>query len=109
MPPQWAAVQLLNSEVLIADSWIIDPFKDNFGSLVWTSALENKTVLIIHSFIETIKCQLRRRDEIFPNSKVLPPFKAKFVRSVMSLGNLTPHKVNHFWKLKFLVSLGCIH
>jgi hypothetical protein len=59
----------------------------------WSKCLRNKIVLIVHPFIDSIKCQLRRRDLIFPYAPdVLPPFEVKFVKSFQCLGETKlPH------------------
>lgn len=55
-------------------------FYDN----VWTTALANKKVLIIHPFIDTICKQYAKRDLLFDSEK-LPTFKSiDFVRAVQS-------------------------
>lgn len=46
--------------------------------------LEGKTVLILHRFIDSIKCQIEKdevREKIFPGTKILPKFKAKYVKA----------------------------
>ena len=60
----------------------------------WSSCLRNKTVLIVHPFVDTIKCQLARRELIFPHSpNTLPPFRVKFVKSFQCIGEQPlPHR-----------------
>ena len=52
----------------------------------WTEALENKKVLIVYPFIETIKKQYKKRTKLFANPKVLPKFTLKTLSTVQSLG-----------------------
>ena len=60
----------------------------------WSACLRNKTVLIVHPFVESIKCQLRRRELLFPYApETLPPFTFKFVKSFQCMGEQPlPHK-----------------
>jgi len=60
----------------------------------WSACLRNKVVLVIHPFIDSIKCQLLRRTEIFPSSPdILPPFEVKFVKSFQCIGEEPlPHR-----------------
>lgn len=57
----------------------------------WSRYLENKTVLIVHGFISSIKCQMKRRKLLFSNPQMLPHFTAKFVKMPQCLGRKTPH------------------
>lgn len=51
----------------------------------WSKHLENKKVLIIHPFINSIKRQLEKKDEVWPNRELLPKFKAvSFLKAVQS-------------------------
>jgi hypothetical protein len=65
-----------------------------FPSGPWSECLRNKTVLIVHPFVESIRCQLRRRDLLFPHSPdTLPPFNVKFVKSFQCMGEQPlPHR-----------------
>ncbi|GGG42524.1 hypothetical protein GCM10011414_10120 [Croceivirga lutea] len=51
----------------------------------WSKALENKKVLIIHPFTETIKNQYLKRSLLFKNQDVLPNFDLKVIKSVQSI------------------------
>jgi len=57
----------------------------------WTSALHGKTVLIIHPFIDSIKCQMRRRQALFRDPNVLPNMTVKYIKTVQSMLNLAPN------------------
>ena len=47
--------------------------------------LENKKVLIIHPFIDTILSQYNFREKIFENKDILPKFDIETVKAVQSL------------------------
>lgn len=53
----------------------------------WTSALEGKTVLVIHPYDESITAQYARREKIFPGKNILPAFTLKTIRAVQSIAN----------------------
>jgi len=57
----------------------------------WSRALQGKTVLVIHPFIESIECQMRRRETLFKDPSVLPEMTLKYIRTVQSLGYAQPH------------------
>jgi hypothetical protein len=54
----------------------------------WTRVLENKKVLVIHPFVESIKHQYEtNRDKLFKDPMVLPRFKElRLIKAVQSLG-----------------------
>ena len=52
----------------------------------WSQMLYNKTVLVIHPFIDSIEKQLKNRDNFFENKEVLPNFELKTLRAVQSAG-----------------------
>jgi hypothetical protein len=60
----------------------------------WVKALENKKVLVIHPFAETIQRQYLRRKKLFTNSDWLPEFKLMTMRSTQSLSG-TPLSTGH--------------
>ncbi len=51
----------------------------------WTEALEEKKVLVISPFEETIKSQYQKRDLLFKNPKILPEFDLVFYKAVQGL------------------------
>ncbi|SFB69888.1 hypothetical protein SAMN04487907_101135 [Zunongwangia mangrovi] len=62
----------------------LEPF---WLDLPWTKALENKRVLVIHPFSETILAQYEKRKNIFENSNILPEFKSlDVIKAVQTLG-----------------------
>jgi hypothetical protein len=58
----------------------------------WSSQLRGKSVLVIHPFVDTIKSQFEKRDLLFDNKDVLPPFGLTTYKPVQtSGGNLSNH------------------
>jgi hypothetical protein len=53
----------------------------------WTIYLENKKVLVIHPFEESIRYQYNRRELLFKNPKILPKFELKTIKAVQSLAD----------------------
>ncbi len=65
----------------------IEPF---FAQFPWTKALENKKVLIVHPFVESIGSQFERREELFPERNFLPNFELVLVRSPITANSGYP-------------------
>jgi len=59
----------------------LEPF---FTAQPWTWALENKKVLVVHPFVETIKSQYARREKLFDNG-LLPAFDLEVIPAVQSI------------------------
>lgn len=53
----------------------------------WTKALENKRILVIHPFADTIQKQYHKRELLFENNDILPRFSSlQVIKAVQSLG-----------------------
>jgi hypothetical protein len=50
----------------------------------WTESLKGRTVLVVHPFVESIAAQYARRDRLFADSRVLPEFTLKTLKTVGS-------------------------
>ena len=75
--PQATGIPLVNLEPFTFDA-------------PWTSALEGKTVLLVHPFEATIRQQYAQRDRLFKDARILPGFTLKTYKTVQSLaGNTT--------------------
>lgn len=51
----------------------------------WTAALEGSKVLVIHPFRQSIESQYARRERLFTNPEVLPPFDLQVMAPVQSI------------------------
>lgn len=71
--------ELSNARKVVLED--IEPF---FCTRPWTRALENKTVLVVHPFAETIETQFKKRELLFENN-LLPSFKLKTIKAVQSV------------------------
>lgn len=71
----------------------------------WTSALEGKTVLVVHPFSESIKKQYKRRELLFENKKVLPEFKLKTIKAVQSIAGERTEFSDWFESLDYMKDL----
>lgn len=57
----------------------------------WTEWLAGKNVLVVQPFEDTIKFQYSRREKLFEDPRVLPPFNLKTTKAVQSVAkNKTP-------------------
>lgn len=62
----------------------LDPF---WSELPWTRILEDKRILIVHPFAESIQSQYEKRKFLFKKEKTLPTFKSiQTIKAVQSLG-----------------------
>ena len=70
-----------NNPILIP-SRAIEPY---YHDTPWSSHLEEKKVLIVHPFVQSIQNQLAQRERIWPGKRVLPEFQSvQFVKSIQS-------------------------
>lgn len=68
----------------------------------WTIALENKKVLVVHPFVETIASQYNNRENIFEDKRILPKYELILLRAVQSnAGGEVPFK-DWFEALKYM-------
>jgi FkbM family methyltransferase len=68
----------------------LEPFY--FPNEPWSEQLKGKTVLIVHAFVDSIKCQINRREQLFPKTEILPDFNSvKYVQMFQCMGGATPH------------------
>jgi hypothetical protein len=99
------------SEIDILGSWLTNefvisdylkrakkvPLKDlepYYHKSPWSSALANKTVLVIHPFAKSIEAQYKNRDLLFENKHVLPSFELKTIKAVQSIAGNKPEDFN---------------
>ena len=62
---------------------LLNPF---FAQKPWTMALENKKILVVHPYSQTIESQYNKRDLLFENRHILPDYDLKTIQAVQSLG-----------------------
>jgi hypothetical protein len=67
-----------SKKVMLED---LEPF---FTPNPWTLALENKKVLVVHPFVETIKSQYQKREQLFEKG-LLPAFDLEVIPAVQSI------------------------
>jgi len=71
---------LINTEKVWLD--YLNPFLSNNP---WSRVLENKKVLVVHPFVNTIKSQYQNREYLFKNKNVLPKFELITLKAVQSI------------------------
>jgi hypothetical protein len=69
-PGEKALIRACGAIPLYTDFSSLSPF---FSDKPWTAALEGKRVFIVSPFLDTIKCQMLKRAQLWPNHAVLPP------------------------------------
>lgn len=73
---------------------LLEPF---WSQHPWTSALENKKILVIHPFAETIQKQYASRLFLFKNQQILPTFKSLVViKAIQTLGGANENYADWF-------------
>lgn len=89
----------LRNDVINVHLECLYPF---FVKRPWTSALRGKRVLVIHPFVETIKCQHEQHDKLFKNPDIYPDYTLLTFKAVQSnAGAEVPFK-NWFEALKYM-------
>ena len=68
-------------QALITRLWSLEPYR--FPN-PWTKALQNKKVLVIHPFSNTIEQQYKVRNQIWNMKEVLPEFELQTIRAVQT-------------------------
>jgi hypothetical protein len=64
----------------------IEPY---YSAHPWSKSLENKKVLVVHPFQESIESQYKKRRLLFANQDVLPDFDLITVKAVQSIAKST--------------------
>jgi len=65
------------------DLELLNPY---FSKVPWTKALENKKILVIHLFAQSIEKQYKKRELLFENKDILPSFELKTIQAIQTLG-----------------------
>lgn len=68
----------------------------------WTTALKNRTVLVVHPFESSIVQQYGKRSLLFADGRMLPPFTLKTLKAVQSLGGGASGFFNWFQALEWM-------
>jgi hypothetical protein len=99
----------------IANLTFIEPY---YFENPWSKALEDKKVLVIHPFSDTIKSQYQKRHLLYKNPDILPEFELSLIKSVQTVaGNKSEfstwfHALNSMFeqamKIQFDIAIiGC--
>ena len=64
-----------------------EPYNPFWSDVPWTAALENKKVLVVHPFAETIQKQYLRKELIHKDPRVLPTFDLQTIKAIQTIGN----------------------
>lgn len=80
---------------------MLEPF---WSTNPWSKHLENKRVLVVHPFEATIRHQYDRREKLFANPELLPPFDLQIIKAVQSIVGNEVSFSSWFEALDFLKS-----
>lgn len=87
-------IPFMHNNVVFTHLMFLEPF---WCENPWTSALEDKKVLVVHPFADLIEKQYREhRTKLFENPSVLPEFKLQTIKAVQSLGGINSNGF-HDW------------
>ncbi len=64
----------------------------------WTSALEDKKILIIHPFTETIIKQYQKRELLYPNTNILPKFELYTLKSIQTIAKTKDNRFKNWFE-----------
>ena len=64
-----------------------EPYNPFWSDVPWPAALENKKVLVVHPFAETIQKQYLRKELIHKDPRVLPTFDLQTIKAIQTIGN----------------------
>ena len=83
------AIKQFCPEAKLIPSRSIEPY---YFDVPWSAALQGKKVLIVHPFVESIECQMQRKELIWPGKNVLPQFQSiSYIRAVQSNAGAKPN------------------
>lgn len=68
----------------------------------WTAALKGKRVLVIHPFADTIQAQYKKRENLFPNTEILPEFTLLTLKAVQTQAGTKSQFKNWFEALQWM-------
>lgn len=75
-PGQHETVNKFCQQSILVDLIDLEPWRALASDLLpWSSLLEDKSVLVVHPFVDSISNQYLFRSSIFPGTQVLPRFK----------------------------------
>jgi len=80
---------------------LLNPY---FAGQPWTMALENKKILVVHPYTQSIESQYKKRELLFENRNILPVFDLKTIRAVQSLGGHSQGFADWFEALEHMKS-----
>lgn len=100
----WLKEEYKLKDYLYAKSFIQGLFLDPFWSKKpWTRALQNKKVLVVHPFAESIEIQYKfNREHLFNDPNILPKFQLKTIKAIQSLGGINKEFDNWFTALDYM-------
>jgi hypothetical protein len=81
----WLPDEILIQNILKAKTVRLSDLEPYYHDNPWSRILSNKTVLVIHPFVESIKKQYSQRNKLFFNENVLPDFNLETIEAVQSI------------------------
>jgi len=83
----WVESKYIDGKILVpvgtTSPWL-EPYPDSKSSIAWSYALQGKKVLVISPFVDTIKFQFSRINQVFPFS--YPDFHLQLIKAPQTIG-----------------------
>jgi hypothetical protein len=76
----------LKKNALLSHFHCLEPY---YHDDPWSAALENKKVLVIHPYANTIEKQYEKRRKLFETKEILPDFELKTLKAVQTITGLS--------------------
>lgn len=92
---------LFNKQLTSAKRVVLEDLEPFFSENPWTKALENKNVLVIHPFAETIENQYKNKEFIYENH-LLPDFNLITLKAVQTIAGQKSNYNNWFEALDYM-------
>ncbi len=64
----------------------------------WTEALQDKKVLVIHPFSDTIRSQYEKREKLFPGTNILPNIELKTIKAVQTMADQVDDRFSNWFE-----------
>ena len=71
-----------------------------FSAMPWSQALKGKRVLVVSPFVDSLKKQFEKREALWDNEDILPPFELLTLRAPLSAALTQPESSDWFASLE---------
>jgi hypothetical protein len=83
----WLPDEIFVQNILKAKTVRLPDIEPYYHDNPWSRILREKTVLVIHPFVESIKKQYLQREKLFLNKNILPEMNLETIKAVQSIAD----------------------